>query len=85
MLRAQRLVPRVPPRLLAPGLRAMAVARASLDWAFGHYLEIAPPEFVAAGPPPACRGGAARPPPSSVSRNAPPFARERCAATKEDR
>jgi flavin-dependent dehydrogenase len=52
MLRAQRLVPRVPPRLLAPGLRAMQ-SRRFLDWSFGHYLAIAPPEFVAAGPPPA--------------------------------
>jgi flavin-dependent dehydrogenase len=52
MLRAQRLVPRVPPRLLAAGLRGMQ-SRSFLDWAFGHYLEIAPPEFAAAGPPPA--------------------------------
>ena len=52
MLRAQRLVPRVPPRLLAPGLRAMQ-SRRFLDWSFGHYLAIAPPEFVAAGPAPA--------------------------------
>ena len=22
-----------------------------IDWSFGHYLEIAPPEFVDAGPP----------------------------------
>jgi flavin-dependent dehydrogenase len=51
MLRAQRLVPRVPPRLLAPGLRAMQ-SRRFLDWSFGHYLAIAPPEFVTAGPPP---------------------------------
>jgi menaquinone-9 beta-reductase len=52
MLRAQRLVPRVPPRLLSGGLRAMQ-SRRFLDWSFGHYLAIAPPEFVAAGPPPA--------------------------------
>jgi flavin-dependent dehydrogenase len=52
MLRAQRIVPRVPPRLLAGGLRAMQ-SRRFLDWSFGHYLAIAPPEFVAAGPPPA--------------------------------
>jgi menaquinone-9 beta-reductase len=54
MLRAQRLVPRVPPRLLAPGLRAMQ-SRRFLDWSFGHYLAIAPPEFVTAGPPPRAR------------------------------
>jgi menaquinone-9 beta-reductase len=54
MLRAQRLVPRVPPRLLARGLSAMQ-SRRFLDWSFGHYLEIAPPEFAAAGPPPRVR------------------------------
>ena len=52
MLRAQQLVPRVPPRLLALGLSAMQSHR-FLDWSFGHYLAIAPPEFVSAGPPPA--------------------------------
>src|SRR5215218_7628947 len=51
MLRAQQLVPRVPPRLLATGLRAME-SRRFLDWAFGHYLAIAPPEFAAPAPPP---------------------------------
>jgi flavin-dependent dehydrogenase len=49
MLRCQRLVPRVAPRLLAGALRAME-ARRFLDFAFGHYLEIAHPRFVAAGP-----------------------------------
>ena len=49
MLRCQRLVPRVAPRLLAGALRAME-ARRFLDLAFGHYLEIAHPRFVAAGP-----------------------------------
>jgi flavin-dependent dehydrogenase len=47
MLRAQRAVPRVPPRILALATRAMA-ARAFTHWAFDHYLRIAPPEF--AGP-----------------------------------
>jgi digeranylgeranylglycerophospholipid reductase len=60
MLRAQRLVPRVPPRLLAPGLRAMQ-SRRFLDWSFGHYLAIAPPEFVASGPPPRLRRPAVAP------------------------
>jgi hypothetical protein len=27
-----------------------------VDWAFGHYLQIAPPEFVGAAPPKAPRG-----------------------------
>jgi menaquinone-9 beta-reductase len=49
MLRCQRLVPRVAPRLLSGALRAME-ARRFLDWAFGHYLEIAHPRFVAAAP-----------------------------------
>ncbi len=45
MLRVQQLIPRVPPRLLAPALRAMASKR-FVDWSFGHYLDIAPPGFV---------------------------------------
>jgi len=47
MLRAQRAVPRVPPRLLALATRGMA-SRAFTHWAFGHYLRIAPPEFAGA-------------------------------------
>jgi flavin-dependent dehydrogenase len=47
MLRVQRAVPRVPPRLLAPALDAMATRR-FVNWSFAHYLNIAPPEF--AGP-----------------------------------
>jgi flavin-dependent dehydrogenase len=47
MLRVQRAVPRVPPRLLAPALGAMATRR-FVHWSFSHYLNIAPPEF--AGP-----------------------------------
>src|SRR5215211_4600411 len=50
MLRAQRLVPRVPPRLLARALKRMEWKR-FVDWSFGHYLAIAPPAF--AGEPPA--------------------------------
>jgi digeranylgeranylglycerophospholipid reductase len=52
MLRAQRLIPRIAPRVLAGGLRAMQTRR-FLDWAFGHYLEIAHPRFVATGARPA--------------------------------
>ncbi len=48
MLRAQRLVPRIPPRLLGPLIRAMGAKR-FVDWSFDHYLRIAPP------PPPATR------------------------------
>jgi len=42
MLRAQRLVPRVPPRLLGPLIRLLGSQR-FVDWSFGHYLRIAPP------------------------------------------
>jgi flavin-dependent dehydrogenase len=45
MLRVQRLIPRVPPRLLGAGLRAIDRQR-FIDWAFGHYLAIAPPDFA---------------------------------------
>jgi flavin-dependent dehydrogenase len=50
MLGVQKLVPRVPPRLLAPALRAMG-SRAFVDWSFSHYLAIAPPSFALAGAP----------------------------------
>lgn len=46
MLRAQRLVPRIPPRLLAPLIRFLGMKRI-VDWSFGHYLRIAPPELAA--------------------------------------
>ena len=42
MLRAQRTVPRIPPRLLRAVVAAMGRRRAS-HWAFSHYLRIAPP------------------------------------------
>jgi menaquinone-9 beta-reductase len=50
MLRVQRLVPRIAPRLLAPALRAMGAKR-FVDWSFGHYLDIAHPSFASAGEP----------------------------------
>ena len=49
MLRTQKLVPRVPPRALAPAIRAMGTQR-FVDWSFDHYLNIAPPSFALAGP-----------------------------------
>ncbi|MFL5884075.1 MAG: NAD(P)/FAD-dependent oxidoreductase [Thermoleophilaceae bacterium] len=67
MLRAQKAVPRVPPRVLAPMLRAMG-RQTFIDWSFGHYLRIAPPEFAA-------RGGAAPRGPGAVAEP-----RERAAA-----
>jgi flavin-dependent dehydrogenase len=61
MLRVQRLIPRVAPRLLGRSLRAMQSKR-FVDWSFGHYLNIAHPDFAAAGAP------AARVPISGSSR-----------------
>jgi digeranylgeranylglycerophospholipid reductase len=52
MLRVQRLIPRVAPRLLGRGLQSMQRKR-FIDWSFGHYLNIAHPRFAAAGLPPA--------------------------------
>jgi len=42
MLRVQRLVPRIPPRLLGPLIRLLGNKR-FVDWSFAHYLRIAPP------------------------------------------
>ena len=66
MLATQKAVPRVPPRLLGPAIRAMG-ADAFIRWSFDHYLNIAPPSFATAGAP--------RPP---LGRREP--ARERAAA-----
>lgn len=45
MLRTQRLVPRVAPRLLARSLEAMQSER-FVRWSFGQYLDIAHPSFA---------------------------------------
>ena len=45
MLRVQRLIPRVPPRVLGAGLRVIDRKR-FIDWAFDHYLAVAHPAFV---------------------------------------
>ena len=50
MLRAQRLVPRLPPRILAAAIRLLGAQRL-VDWSFGHYLRIAPPGFAAGSRP----------------------------------
>jgi flavin-dependent dehydrogenase len=47
MLRVQRALPRVPPRVLGPLIRLMG-ARRFIDWSFGHYLRIAPPPATSA-------------------------------------
>jgi menaquinone-9 beta-reductase len=52
MLKVQRLIPRVPPRVLGPAIRAMSSQR-FVNWSFGHYLNIAPPEFAGTAPRPA--------------------------------
>jgi flavin-dependent dehydrogenase len=49
LLKGQRLLPRIHPRLL-PSAFGMLSRKVVADWAFEHYLRIAPPEFV--GPPP---------------------------------
>jgi flavin-dependent dehydrogenase len=49
MLRMQRLVPRVAPRLLAGSLRTIERKR-FIDWAFGHYLNVAHPDFATRAP-----------------------------------
>jgi flavin-dependent dehydrogenase len=45
MLRVQRIVPRIPPRLVGPLIRALG-ARRIVEWSFGHYLRIAPPPLA---------------------------------------
>jgi len=50
MLRVQKLIPKVPPRILAPLIRLMATKR-FVDWSFTHYLRIAPPDYAGAGLP----------------------------------
>jgi flavin-dependent dehydrogenase len=50
LLRAQRLLPRLSPRLQRGVIRACSNQRL-IDWSFGHYLRIAPPEFTGPAPP----------------------------------
>jgi flavin-dependent dehydrogenase len=45
LLRVQRLIPRIPSRILGPAIRLMGTKR-FVDWSFSHYLNIAPPDFV---------------------------------------
>jgi menaquinone-9 beta-reductase len=58
MLRAQRLVPQVPPPLLGIAVRAMGAHR-FVRWSFDHYLGIAHPSFAHAHE---VRSGAAKRP-----------------------
>ena len=60
MLRVQKLIPRVPPRLLAPLIRLMGDKR-FVDWSFDHYLRIAPPEYAGRSGRLSGRRGSSRP------------------------
>jgi flavin-dependent dehydrogenase len=53
LLKGQRLLPRIHPRLLPPAFGLLS-RKLVANWAFDHYLRIAPPEF--AGPPPGAAG-----------------------------
>jgi flavin-dependent dehydrogenase len=57
MLQVQHLVPRLSPRALAGVVRSLGRPAIS-HWAFGHYLEIAPPEFALPAPPAAAAAAA---------------------------
>jgi flavin-dependent dehydrogenase len=63
MLRVQRLVPRVPPPMLAAAIAAMGTRR-FVDWSFDHYLAIAHPSFALE------QGERAPAPPASLRRAA---------------
>jgi flavin-dependent dehydrogenase len=51
MLRVQKLVPKLPARLQRLVIRALGNRR-FVRWSFGHYLQIAPPEFAGPAPEP---------------------------------
>jgi flavin-dependent dehydrogenase len=64
MLRVQKLLPRVPPRLLGPAIRLMG-SRRFVRWSFDHYLAIAPPDF--ADPAPSAYFASSQSPPMPAS------------------
>ena len=59
MLRAQQTVPKVWPPALHGVVGTMRWRRL-VDWAFDHYLAIAPPDFVEPAPSPAARPASPR-------------------------
>jgi flavin-dependent dehydrogenase len=59
MLQTQRLVPRLSPRAQWAVIRTVGRQRL-LDWSFGHYLRIAPPEYAGETAPPAAERVAQR-------------------------
>ena len=63
MLRAQKLLPRLPARLQRAVICACGRKR-FIDWSFDHYLRIAPPEF--AGPAPEPRADDREPVPAAA-------------------
>lgn len=46
LLRGQRMLPHVPPRLLGPAIRLLGANRRLVHWIFGHYMRFAPPELA---------------------------------------
>lgn len=52
MLRVQKLVPKVPPRVLQAALKGMQ-AQHFVNWSFGHYFKIAHPSYAWGVPAPA--------------------------------
>ena len=66
MLRAQRLLPRIPARVLRAVIRACGRKR-FVDWSFDHYLRIAPPEFAGPAPRSVASARPCRPRRSQVS------------------
>jgi flavin-dependent dehydrogenase len=65
LLKGQRLVPRIPPRVL-PAAFTVLSSRLVADWAFDHYLRIAPPSFADEPP---TRAGTLAPWPRSSTRS----------------
>ena len=51
MLRVQKLVPKLPARMQRLVIKAVGNRR-FINWSFGHYLQIAPPEFAGPAPEP---------------------------------
>ena len=51
MLRVQKLVPKLPAPVQRFVIRAIGNRR-FVHWSFGHYLQIAPPEFAGPAPKP---------------------------------
>ena len=61
LLRVQRAVPRLPPRVLGMLLGTMATRRVT-DWSFEHYLNIAHPRYALSGHEPRAADAAGRAP-----------------------